>query len=175
MSSARAHPAVVLLLVLTLLCGCTDPADESYVPETVGRLTVHRPAGWDTEFAVESPWHKGFRDAPDVPEQLSLSGDFGSYATAIQGMGTLIGKAQVGLAGFTVVESREVTVPGATTAQLTRYTIADGGTGELHGIWIVAAHWPYPQSVAVSILATEHDPALERRVLDSMELHPVTG
>ncbi len=174
MSSTKTRRAIVLLLVLALLSGCTAAPEDGYVAETVGRLTVHRPTGWDTEFAVESPWNMGFRDAPDTPEQLSLSGDFGSYATAAQGMGTLIGKAQVGLDGFTVVESREVTVPGATTAQLTRYTITDGGTGELNGVWIVAAHWPYPQSVAVSILATEHDPALERQVLDSMELHPIT-
>ncbi|WP_161606055.1 hypothetical protein [Microlunatus speluncae] len=174
MSSRRAFPGVVLLVVLALLAGCSDATNDGYVTVTVGRLTVDRPVGWDTEFAVESPWNKGFRDAPDAPEQLSLAGDFGSYATAAQGMGTLIGKAQVGLAGFTVTESREVTVEGATTAQLTRYTITGDDSAELHGLWIVAAHWPYPQSVAVSILVSEPDPALERELLESMELRPVT-
>jgi hypothetical protein len=166
----RALPAVVSIFLLTLLGGCANAAGGDYVRVSVGRLTVDRPAGWDLDLPVESPWNKGFRDAPDVPDQLSLSGDFGAHATARQGMGTLIGRAQIGLPGFTVIESREITVKGATTAQLTRYTIEDGDGGELHGVWIVAAHWPYPQSVAVSVLTTRRDPALESHLIDSMEL-----
>ncbi|GAB3761795.1 hypothetical protein [Microlunatus parietis] len=169
MARSLAAPAV-LIMVLTLLSGgCTAPG-HGYVSESVGRLTVDRPAGWDLETTVESPWHKGFRDAADAPEQLQLSGDFGAYASAGQAMGTLIGKAQVGLPSFRVIESREITVTGATTAQLTRYTVADGRDGELSGLWIVAAHWPYPQSVAVSVLAAERDPALEQRLITSMRL-----
>lgn len=164
---------LVLIMILALLAGGCGAPDQGYVSETVDRLTVDRPAGWDTELAVESPWNKGFRDAPDTPEQLQLSGDFGDYASAGQAIGTLIGKAQTSLPAFRVIESREVTVEGATTAQLTRYTVADDQGGELSGLWIVAAHWPYPQSVAVSVLTARHDPELERRLIESMRLRPV--
>lgn len=164
---------LVLILVLAVLGGCTTASDGDYVTETVDRLSVDRPAGWDTDLPVESPWSKGFREAPDAPDQLQLSGDFGSYATAAQGMGTLVGKAQVGLTGFRVVESRELEIKGATTAQLTRYTVTDGDRS-LTGVWIVAAHWPYPQSVAVSLLMTEDDPTLTERLVESMELRAVT-
>lgn len=174
MAPGPAVRAAALLLVLTLLCGCTNAADDGYVSETVGRLTIDRPAGWDLEASVETPWNKGFRDAPDVPEQLWISGDFGSYATAAQGMGTLVGRAQVGVPGFSVTESREITVKGATTAQLTRFTITDKDAGTLSGLWIVAAHWPYPQSVAVSVQAATPDPTLERQLIESMELRAVT-
>lgn len=166
-----AAPAVLIMVVALLAGGCTTP-DQGYVSESVGRLTVDRPAGWDLEMPAESPWNKGFRDAADAPEQLQLSGDFGGYASAGQAMGTLIGKAQVGLPSFRVIESREITVAGASSAQLTRYTVADGGDGELAGLWIVAAHWPYPQSVADSVLAAEHDPVLEQRLISSMRLRP---
>lgn len=175
MSPALARPAaLLLLLVLTLLAACTPAGDGGYVSETVGRLTVDRPVGWDIEAAVESPWNKGVRDAPDVPEQLWLSGDFGSYTTAAQGMGTLVGQAQAGVPGFSVVESREITIKGATTAQLTRFTITGGEGEQLAGLWIVAAHWPYPQSVAVSVQSARPDPALEQRLIESMELRPRT-
>jgi hypothetical protein len=71
------------------------------------------------------------------------------------------------------VQSRDVTVAGATTGQATRYTITDNTGSQLSGEWIVAAHWPYPQSVAVSILDDRFDPELERRVLESLQLKPV--
>ena len=57
--------------------------------------------------------------------------------------------------------------------QVVRYTILDNANSQLSGTWIVAAHWPYPQSVAVSILTPQHDPELERQILDSMRMRPV--
>ncbi|MFC7624043.1 hypothetical protein [Microlunatus sp. GCM10028923] len=174
MSPRAVDHVLVLILVLIMLGGCTTDSGDGYVTETVDRLSVDRPTGWDTEQPVESPWSKGFRAAPDDTDQLQLSGDFGSYATAAQGMGTLVGQAQVGLSGFSVVESREVEVEGATTAQLTRYTVTDGDR-TLTGVWIVAAHWPYPQSVAVSLLTAEDDPTLTERLVESMKLQAVTG
>ena len=72
-----------------------------------------------------------------------------------------------------MVETRDVDVKGATTAQVVRYTILDNANSQLAGTWIVAAHWPYPQSVAISILTPQHDPDLERQILDSMRMRPV--
>ena len=92
-----------------------------------------------------------------------------------EAVGTLIGQAQIKLAKFTVVETRDVEIEGATTAQVVRYTITDNANSQLAGEWIVAAHWPYPQSVAVSILTPQHDPDLERAVLDSMRMRPDLG
>ena len=115
----------------------------------------------------------GFRLNPESVEQIQFSGDFGEYATAGEAVGTLIGQAQLKLAKFTVVETRDVEVRGATTAQVVRYTILDNANSQLSGTWIVAAHWPYPQSVAISILTPQHDPELERQVLDSMRMRPV--
>jgi hypothetical protein len=174
-SRGRGRLIAVWLSVAMLLglAGCSDPETPAYVEVQDGRLTVDRPAAWETSIPVDQPWTTGFRLAPDSIEQIQLSGDFGEYTTAGEAVGTLIGQAQVKLADFTVVETRDVEVKGATTAQVVRYTITDNTKSQLSGEWIVAAHWPYPQSVAVSILTPQHDPDLERQVLDSMRMRPV--
>jgi hypothetical protein len=164
-----------IALALLTVTACSDPDGAAYVSVEVGKLTVDRPVAWSTDTPVEAPWTKGFRAAPDSSEQIQLSGDFGEFLSASQAMGTLIGQAQVGLKGFEVVQTRDVTVKGATTGQAVRYTITDNTGSQLSGEWIVAAHWPYPQSVAVSVLVRQFDPDLERRLLDSMELRPVLG
>lgn len=164
---------LLLGLALAVLPGCTDPDAASYTEVTVGKLTVDRPAAWSTEMSVEAPWNQGFRLTTESVEQLQVSGDFGEYPTAAAAMGTLVGQAQVGLKGFQVVESRDVEIKGATTGRLTRYTITDNTGSQLSGEWFVAAHWPYPQSVAVSVLQPQFDADLERRILESMELTPV--
>ena len=165
--------SAALLVGLTIaLSGCSDPGGKDYVDVEIGKLTVDRPSAWSVETPVQAPWTKGFRSAPDSVQQIQLSGDFGDYITASQAMGTLIGQAQVGLKGFTVVQSRDVTIKGATTGRATRFTIEDNSGSQVSGEWVVAAHWPYPQSVAVSMLTPQFDPELERRVLDSMQLRP---
>ncbi len=169
----RSSIAAWLGVVMAVLLGCTDPEAAAYVEVVDGRLTVDRPVAWEVPIEVDKPWTSGFRPAPDSIEQLQLSGDFGEYATAGEAMGTLIGLAQIKLAKFTVVETRDVEIRGATTAQVVRYTILDNANSQLSGTWIVAAHWPYPQSVAISILTPQHDPDLERQVLDSMRMRPV--
>lgn len=165
--------AALLGLVLLGPVGCSDPAAPAYVEVVDGKLTVKRPAAWQTPVQVDAPWTAGFRLAPESLEQLQVSGDFGEYATAGEAVGTLIGQAQLQLAEFTVVETRDVEVRGATTAQVVRYTFVDNTRSQLSGEWIVAAHWPYPQSVAISILTPQTDPDLERQVLDSMRMRPV--
>ena len=167
--------AAWLGVMLIGLLGCTDPEAPAYVEVVDGKLTVIRPAAWEIPIEVDQPWTSGFRPAPDSIEQIQLSGDFGEYATAGEAVGTLIGQAQIELAKFTVVETRDVEIEGATTAQVVRYTITDNANSQLSGEWIVAAHWPYPQSVAVSILTPRHDPELERQVLESMRMRPVLG
>jgi hypothetical protein len=165
--------ATVLTILLLSVGACSEPEESNYVQEKVGKLVVDRPRAWTTEFPVEQPWSKGYRLAPESVEHMELSGDFGEFSTASQAMGTLIGQAQVGLQKFQVVQSRDVEIKGATTGRLTRYTITDNAGSQLFGEWIVAAHWPYPQSVAVSILTPAFDPDLERRIVESMELRPV--
>jgi hypothetical protein len=165
--------AMWLGVMLVGLLGCTDPEAPAYIEVVDGKLTVDRPAAWQTPIPVDKPWTSGFRPAPDSIEQIQLSGDFGDYATAGEAMGTLIGLAQVKLAKLTVVETRDVEIEGATTAQVVRYTFTDNANSQLAGEWIVAAHWPYPQAVAVSMLTPQHDPELERRVLDSMRMRAV--
>ena len=165
--------AAWLGVVLFGLLGCTDPEASAYVEVVDGKLTVDRPVAWQTTIPADLPWTMGFRLAPDSIEQMQLSGNFGEYATAGEAVGTLIGLAQIKLAKFTVVETRDVEIEGATTAQVVRYTITDTTNSQLSGEWIVAAHWPYPQSVAVSILTPRYDPDLERQVLDSMRMRAV--
>lgn len=165
--------ALFTVLLLVGVPGCSDPEAADYVEVETGKLTVDRPAAWATVIPVEAPWTQGFRAAPESVEQIQLSGDFGEYVTAAQAMGILIGQAQVGLQEFAVVQTRDVQVKGATTAQVVQYTITDNVGSQVSGEWIVAARWPYPQSVAVSILKPQFDPDLERRVLESMELRPV--
>jgi hypothetical protein len=164
--------AGLLVGALLALGGCTDPQSPSFVEFTVGKLTVVRPAAWTTQTPVDLPWTLGYRLAPNSIEQIQVSGDFGEYATAAEAVGTLIGQAQVSLAEFTVVETRDVDVAGGTTAQVVRYTITDNTDSQVFGEWIVAAHWPDPQSVAVSILTSRYDVDLERQVLESMRMRP---
>jgi hypothetical protein len=172
-STLRACEGTLAALALLAVGGCSDPDAAAYTEVVDRLLTVDRPVGWTTDMAVEAPWTKGFQPAPQSVEQMQVSGDFGEYVTASQATGTLVAQAQIGLAGFEVVQSRDVTIKGATTGQATRYTMTDNTGSQLSGEWIVAAHWPYPQSVAISILDHQFDPELERRVLESMELRPV--
>jgi hypothetical protein len=175
-SGSRGRRRVIAVWVGVLLLGllgCTDPEGAAYVEVEDGKLTATRPVAWETPVEVDEPWTSGFRLAPDSIEQIQFSGEFGEYATAGEAVGTLIGQAQIKLAEFTVVETRDVEVQGATTAQVVRYTILDNANSQLSGTWIVAAHWPYPQSVAVSVLTPQHDPDLERQLLDSMRMSPV--
>ena len=165
--------AVGSAVALLRLVGCTDPEAPAYVEVVDGKLTATRPVAWETPVEVDEPWTSGFRLTPDSIEQIQFSGDFGEYATAGEAVGSLIGQAQIKLAEFTVVETRDVEIRGATTAQVVRYTILDNANSQLSGTWIVAAHWPYPQSVAISILTPQHDPDLERQVLDSIRMRPV--
>lgn len=165
--------AGVVAVALVGLPSCSDPDRSTYVEVEVGKLTIDRPRAWGAQIPVDPPWTQGWRRTPDSVEQIQLSGEFGEFITAAQGMGTLIGQAQIGLKEFTVIQTRDVEVKGASTAQAVRYTITDNTGSQLSGEWIVAAHWPYPQSVAVSTLQRQFDPDLERRLLESMELHPV--
>jgi hypothetical protein len=169
----RAWGGALAALVLLAVGACSDADAAAYTEVVDHKLTVDRPVGWTTAMAVEAPWTGGFQPAPQSIEQLQVAGDFGEYVTASQAMGTLIAQAQIGLAGFEIVQSRDVTIKGATTGQATRYTMTDNTGSQLSGEWVVAAHWPYPQSVAISILDRQFDPELERRVLESMELRPV--
>ncbi len=162
----------LLVGALLAVTGCTDPSAPAYVEVTDGGLTAVRPAAWNTPTPVDPPWTQGFRSGPQSVEQIQFSPDFGEHATAAEAMGTLIGRGQVALAEFTVVETRDVEVKGATTAQVVRYTITDNAGSQVSGEWMVAAHWPYPQSMAISILTPRYDPDLERAVLESMRMKP---
>ncbi|MBO0810948.1 MAG: hypothetical protein J2P23_02760 [Microlunatus sp.] len=167
--------ATMILLALTLaagIVGCSDPGSADWVTVSSGRLTVDRPASWDTTMTVRRPWTAGFRAPADQVEQFQVSGDFGEFSTATEAIGTLVGKAQVSLAGFTVVEARDVTIHGATTGRLVRYTINGDHNQPITGEWIVGAHYPYPQSVAVSIMSPTYDRDLEQRVITTMRLKP---
>lgn len=164
-------PAFLIAITLLLgLAACSDPDSKDWVEVSTGRLTVDRPASWATAMKVNSPWSKGFQPSADSVEQMQVSGDFGNYTTAAEAVGTLIGKAQVSLDGFEIVETRDVKIDGATTGRLVRYTITDADNQPVTGEWIVAAHYPYPQSVAVSILSRNYNRDLEQRVLSSMKL-----
>lgn len=166
----RHSVAVVSLIVVTTACsGATDPG---FVPVENGRLVVVRPAAWQTPLPVEKPWAVGFRLAPDSVEQIQVSGDFGDYVTAAEAGGSLVGIGQVGLQGFTVVQTRDLEVKNATSAQAIRYTITDNQGSQVSGEWIVAVRWPERQSVAVSVLTPRFDPELERRVIDSVRFTP---
>ncbi|QDP96609.1 hypothetical protein FOE78_12430 [Microlunatus elymi] len=167
---------VVTLVVAAALAvgsvGCASGAKD-WVEVSTGKLTVDRPANWSTKMQVTKPWTDGYRLSKDSVEQMQLSGDFGEYTTAREAVGTLEGKARLGgVQGFKIVEKRDVKIKGATTATLTRYTITNNNGDPVNGEWIVAVRWPYPQSVAVSILSPQYNQDLERHVLDTMELHP---
>lgn len=164
----------VAAALVALLGGCSEPADKNYTRVETGRLVVDRPAAWQDVIAVEAPWTAGFRPTPTSVEQIQMSGDFGDFVTAGEAVGSLIGQAQVGLKEFHVVETRDVEVEGATTAQVVRYTITDNQDSQLSGEWIVVNHWPKQQSAAVSILTPQFQPDLERRVVDSMRFTPTS-
>ncbi|MBP2417517.1 hypothetical protein ACFFOM_12080 [Microlunatus capsulatus] len=170
MRATRRTGAALAVLLLCGLAGCADDGSGAWTEVEDGRLRVDRPTAWSAPVPVEAPWTAGFTPGEGAVEQLQVSGDFGDHTSAAQGMGTLVGQAQVGLRGFTVVESRDVEIEGATTGRLTRYTFTDNGGSQLTGTWVVAARWPSPQSVAVSFLTPQPDPELERRVLESLVL-----
>jgi hypothetical protein len=162
--------AAAMVFVAVSVSGCTPGA---YTQVRVERLSVDIPTSWNVEIDdLEEPWAAGYRPEVGATDQIQLSGDFGDYTSAQQAMGTLVGQAQLGLAGFEVIASDEIEVRGATTAQLTQYTL-DGPDGTPYcGTWIIAALWPHPQSIAVSILTDTCDAEAIDRVKDSLVLHP---
>ncbi|MGI3780310.1 MAG: hypothetical protein ACRYG2_05985 [Janthinobacterium lividum] len=164
----RRREAGVVLVVLAVGTACSGTTDPGFVPVVDARLTVVRPAAWRTPTTVEKPWAVGFRLAPDSVEQIQVSGDFGDYVTAAEAGGSLVGVGQVGLQGFTVVQTRDLEIKNATSAQAVRYTITDNHGSQVSGEWIVAVRWPERQSVAVSVLTPRFDPELERSVIDSV-------
>ncbi len=168
----RGPVAVAALVVLLPLAACSGAADPGVATVRDGRLTVARPAAWSTPLPVDAPWKAGFRLAPTSVEQLQVSGDFGDYVSAAEGIGHLIGIAQVGLDGFTVVQTRDLAVKNATSAQAVRYTITDNQGSQVFGEWFVAVRWPEQTSVAVSLLTPRYDPDLERQVVDSLRFSP---
>ena len=170
MSPTSRHLAVAALLV-TLLTGCSS-ADPGYTTVKTGRLQVQRPSGWQDPIPVQAPWAVGFRPTPTSVEQMQVSGDFGDHATAFEATGELMFRSQMGLQGFKVVETRDVEVEGASSAEVVRYTITDDHGAPVSGEWIVVAKWPEQQTAAVSILTPEYQPDLERAVLDSMRFRP---
>jgi hypothetical protein len=168
----RVGAAVLAVLLPLLATACSAAPDPDYVAVTDGRLTVHRPKTWSTPLPVEAPWKAGFRLAPTSVEQLQVSGDFGDYVSAAEATAHLVGIAQVGLDGFTVVQTRDLEVGNATSAQAVRYTITDNQGSQVVGEWIVAVRWPEQRSVAVSLLTPRFDPDLERSVIDSLRFTP---
>lgn len=168
---ARTALAAAMVFVAVSVSGCAPGA---YTQVRVERLSVDIPTSWNVEMDdVEDPWAEGYQPEAGGTDQIQLSGDFGDYMNAEQAMGTLVGQAQLGLDGFEVIASDEIEVRGATTAQLTQYTL-DGPDGTSYcGTWIVAALWPYPQSIAVSILTDTCDDDMIGHVKDSLALHPV--
>lgn len=173
MSVRRTVSAIVLALTLTGgIVGCSGSHSTKWTKVSSGRLTVDRPASWSTRMKVTRPWTAGFQPSPKAVDQMQLSGDFGEYNTATEATGTLVGKAQASLNNFTIVETRDVKIDGATTGRLVRYTVNDNRNRPVHGEWIVGAHYPYPQSVAVSILSRTYDRDLEQRVLSTMRMQP---
>lgn len=173
MSARRNATAILFALSLIIgIAGCSDPNSKDWVEVTSGGLTVDRPADWNTTMKVTKPWTAGYQPSPKSVEQFQISGNFGDYNTAAEATGILIGKAQVTLDGFSIVETRDIKIPGATTARVVRYTIDDNNNQTVNGEWIVGAHYPYPQSVAVSILSTTYNRDLEQRVIATMKMKP---
>ena len=170
--SIRVLTAAVALAVVVPLAACSGATDPSVASVQDGRLTVDRPSAWSTPLPVDAPWKVGYRLAPDSVEQIQVSGDFGDYVSAAEAVGSLIGVAQVGLAGFTVVQTRDLEVKNATSAQAVRYTITDNHGSQVFGEWLVAVRWPEQQSVAVSLLTPRYDPDLEHQVVDSLRFSP---
>ncbi|MGL4257293.1 MAG: hypothetical protein ACRCSL_13235 [Microbacterium sp.] len=163
--------AAAIVFLGVAVSGCTPGA---YTQVRVERLSVEIPTSWDVRLDdLEEPWAEGYQPEAGGTEQIQLSGDFGDVMSAGQAMGTLVGRAQVGLEGFEVVASDEIEVRGATTAQLTQYTLEDPDGTPYCGTWIVAALWPHPQSIAVSILTDTCDDEVIAHVKDSLALHPV--
>lgn len=169
----RSASAIMLALALTVgIVGCSDPESKNWVEVSSGRLTVDRPASWSTPMKVTKPWTAGFQPSAKSVEQFQVSGDFGEYNTAAEAIGTLVGKAQVSLDNFTIVQTRDIKIDGATTGRLVHYTINDNNNQPINGEWIVGAHYPYPQSVAVSILSRTYNRDLEQRVISTMRMKP---
>lgn len=168
----RGAAGAALVGVLLPLWACSAAPDPNYVAVSDGLLTVDRPKAWSTPLPVEAPWKAGFRLGPSSVEQLQLSGDFGDYVSAAEGTAYLVGVGQVGLDGFTVVQTRDLEVKNATSAQAVRYTITDNHGSQVFGEWIVAVRWPEQRSVAVSLLTPRFDPDLERQVIASLRMAP---
>lgn len=168
--------AMAILVALSLvigIAGCSnDPDAKNWTRISAGRLTVDRPAAWNTTMTVTKPWTAGYQPSANSVEQIQVSNNFGNYDTAADATGVLIGQAQMSLDGFNIVQTRDIKIPGATTGRIVRYTINDNNNQAVYGEWIVGVHWPYPQSVAVSILSRSYDRDLEQRVISTMKMTP---
>jgi len=169
--SPNARRLAAVALLVTVVTGCSS-ADPGYTKLKTGRVELQRPTAWQDPIPVQAPWAVGFRPTPTSVEQLQVSGDFGDYVSATEAAGILMGRSQMGLEGFKVVETRDVEVKGATSAEVVRFTITDDKGAPVSGEWIIVAQWPKQQTAVVSILTPQYQPELERAVLDSMRFRP---
>lgn len=179
-------PTVALGLVLAgfapaakaqLAGNLTAVADSESERGTTGRLKVGVPQGW-TEQVVEGDvfglryTDGGGEDAPT----LSLAGDFGPYGTARVALNTLIGQVQTSTPGFSVEETTDIEVPGATSAVRLDFVYGTEETmGVFEGMWIVASDDKTDQSVALALSATEIDDALASSVQSSVVMQTPGG
>ena len=143
---------------------------ESTARGEIGRLRVDVPEGWEEQTVEGQAFKLRYSDGigDDVPT-LSLSGDFGDFGTARVAMTTLIGDLQVNTPGFSVDDTVDIEIPGATSAVRLDFVYGTEETnGVFDGMWIVASDESTDKAVAVALSATELDADLRNQVQDSM-------
>lgn len=138
-----------------------------------GRLRVAVPEGWQEETLSDQLFSLRYVQTPGDPDSVtvSLAGEFGPYDTARVGLSTLVAEVQVGTPGFSVEETTDIDVPGATSAVRLDFvygTEEDGGTFE--GMWIVASDADTDESVAVAVSGPTVEDSLLEEAQDSMTM-----
>lgn len=138
-------------------------AKVAYTTVEAGHLTVEYPSSWK-KIDTTKPWTVGV--AGDGM-QLQVAGEFSEDQGSFPALARLDLPATLKLAGYTPVETTDITVDGAYDAMYRKYTYTNEGQ-TYHGIWILASQWPYPAVGVVSISGPKLDDGVVNQVIKTL-------
>lgn len=174
----RAVLAAPLVLGLLVTAGCADGSDSSsgdaaagWTGVTDNRITVQRPAGWQTQPPSGEKWtHRFVGDGME----MQVSGAYSDDVTASGARSRLDLQAMVGLDGYVDGGVDAISVEGADSAVRSDFTYEVDGT-PMKGVWLIAGQWPYPATAVVSITGETLDEVVIELVVETMTFNRRTS
>lgn len=156
---------MVAALLLALLTACT-PASANQVEEGHWRLSLDQ--SWQRTQPQSLPWTLAYRSDGLT---LQLTGKFSEDADARSGLTRLAIPARLALTDYAATTVEDITIPGADSAVLERFSYTEAGAPR-QAVWIIATQWPYPATAALSLSGEQVSQEAIQDLLSTLEFEP---